>query len=162
MKKLLRIWNWLERFSVSVIGFVATIIILCSVFMRYILNRPLESTEEIVIYMFIMAYYITASTLVEEGGHVGATFFVERFPEKHRRFIDIIHGFLALIFCFVVTYLGIIIVKMTILTGERSETSLRLPMWITYLSVPLGTALISLRYIRRLHRLLFRFFPKDS
>lgn len=161
MKNVLRVWDWLERYWVGVSGFICTIIVLYSVFMRYILKNAPEWSEEVVIYIFIMAFYITASTLVEEKGHVRATFIVERIPLRYRRIIEIMNGIFALGFCLIVTYYGIFIVNMTILTGERSETSLRFPMWITYLSVPIGTSLISLRYINRLHRLLSRFSSED-
>lgn len=161
MKKLVKAWNWLEQFLVGVLAFSAIIVTLYSVFMRYVLNNAPEWVEEIVTYMIIMAVYIIASTLAEERGHVGATFIVDRFPKKYRRIIEIINGALSLIFFLVVMYLGVKIIRVTLMTGESSMSSMRFPMWITYLSVPLGASLLSLRSIKRLYRLLFRFTPED-
>lgn len=161
MEKVLKVWDWLEKYVAAVVGLIATLILLYSIFMRYFFKNPPEWTEEIVIYMFILIFYITASSLVAEGRHVRATFIVERLPEKYRRRIEVMNAFLALGFCLVVTYLAVLIVRATLLSGERSESSLRFPMWITFLSVPMGTSLLSLRYIRRLYRLFFHFSPED-
>jgi C4-dicarboxylate transporter DctQ subunit len=161
MEKALRVWDWLEKYVAAVVGLIATLILLYSIFMRYFFKNPPEWTEEIVIYMFILIIYITASSLVAEGKHVRATFIVERLPEKYRRRFEIMTGFLALGFCLVVTYLAVLIVRATFLSGERSESSLRFPTWIAFLSVPIGTFLLSLRYIRRLYRLFFHFSPED-
>jgi C4-dicarboxylate transporter DctQ subunit len=161
MEKALRVWDWLEKYVAAVVGLIATLLLLYSIFMRYFFKTPPEWTEEIVIYMFILIIYITASSLAAEGRHVRATFVVERLPEKYRRGVEVMNGFLALGFCLGVTYLALLIVKATFLSGERSESSLRFPMWITFLCVPMGTSLLSLRYIRRLYRLFFRFSPED-
>ena len=155
MKKILGLWDRAESSLVGILGFIGTVIQLYSIVMRYFFKNPPEWTEEIVIYIFIMAFYITASTLVGENGHVKATFIVDRLPVKYRKIMEIITAMLALIFCLVVTYFAVVIVKMAMVTGERSETSIRFPMWISYLSVPIGTSLISLRYVKQLFDLIF-------
>ena len=161
MEKLLNLWNLVERRISGVLAFVGTGIVLYAVFMRYFVANAPEWSEEIVTYLFILVFYISASTLAEERGHIGATFLVERLPAKYRRWVEIINACLALGFCLVVAYLGFLIVKVAWLMGEKSESSIRFPMWMPYLSVPLGMSLIFLRYVKRLVRLLFYFTPED-
>jgi C4-dicarboxylate transporter DctQ subunit len=161
MGKILHAWNWVEGQITGILAFIGTVIVLYAVFMRYFMANAPEWTEEVVSYLFIMAFYISASTLTEERGHIGATFIVEKIPEKYRRWIEVVNGCLALGFCLLVAYLGFRIVKVAWLMGEKSESSVRFPMWVPYLSVPLGMSLIFLRYVRRLYRLLFSFAPED-
>lgn len=160
-KNLLKTWNWLEKTLVGVLAFAATMCIFYGVIMRYVFSRSPEWVEEVVIYMIIWAVFIMASTLVEERGHVGATFIVQRFPLLLRRVIEIITGILALGFCVLVSYWGYQVVQVTYLMDERSVTSLRFPLWIAYLSVPAGATLIICRYVKRIYRLVFRFHMTD-
>jgi len=161
VKRFLKVWNWAERFFVGLLAFIATMIAFYGVVMRYGFNSSPEWAEETIMYMIIWSVFIIASTLVEEGGHVGATFVVEHFPPKARRVVEVFTSFLALIFCVLVCYWGYQIVHIAYVTEERSLTSMRYPLWGTYLSVPVGATLILGRYARRLYRLLFRFEPSD-
>ena len=159
MEKLLSTWGRIEQFIVGVFTFSAAMITLYAVFMRYVMKAAPEWAEEVAIYLIVYAVYIVSSTLQEERGHVGATFFIELFPLPVRRVVEVITTVIGLVFSMVIVYYGIYIVKMTIMMGEVSETSLRFPLWISYAAVPIGVALLSLRLIRRLWFLVFRFSP---
>ena len=43
---------------------------------------------------------------------------------------------------------------------ERSSSDLQFPMWIYYLSLPTGGALMAVRYVIRLFRYLFHYDPR--
>jgi C4-dicarboxylate transporter DctQ subunit len=159
VKKLISVWGSAERFIVGFFTFTAAMITLYAVFMRYVMKAAPAWSEEVAIYLIIYAVYIVSSTLQEERGHVGATFFIELFPLPVRRWVEVITVVIGLIFCVVIVYYGIYIVRMTIMMGEVSETSLRFPLWIAYSAVPIGITLLTLRLIRRLWFLLFRFSP---
>jgi hypothetical protein len=45
------------------------------------------------------------------------------------------------------------------LLDERSSSDLQFPIWIYYSSLPAGGLLMTIRYIVRLYRYLFRFDP---
>ena len=159
MQKLLNTWGRLEEFFVGLFTFAAAMITLYAVFMRYVMRAAPEWSEEVAIYLIIYAVYIVSSTLQEERGHVGATFFIELFPLPVRRWVEVITTVIGLIFSVIIVYYGIYIVHATFSMGEVSETSLRFPLWISYAAVPFGIALLTLRLIRRLWFLLFRFSP---
>ncbi len=161
MEKFLRAWNWMEKFLVGLLAFLATIFTFYSVIMRYGFNFSPEWVEETVMYMIIWSVFIISSTLAEERGHVGASFVVERFPPKARRVVEAFTALLALAFCALICYWGFQIVHLAYVTDERSLTSMRYPLWGAYLSVPVGATLILGRYIKRFYRLLFRFDPSD-
>jgi TRAP-type C4-dicarboxylate transport system permease small subunit len=160
-ERFMRAWNWTERFLAGLLALTAVLSTFYGVVMRYVFSKSPEWVEEIVIYTVIWAVFLIASTLSEEQGHVGATFVVEQFPLKARRLIEIGTGLLALVFCILIGLWGYQIVQVTYAMDERSLTSIRFPLWIAYLSVPVGATLIVLRYARRIYRLIFRFDPGD-
>lgn len=161
VERLLKAWNRTEKFLVGLLAFFATIFTFYGVITRYVFNFSPEWIEETVMYMIIWSVFIISSTLVEERGHVGATFVVERFPPKALRMVEVFTGLLALTFCALICYWGYQIVHVAYLTDERSLTSMRYPLWGVYLSVPVGVTLIFGRYVRRIYRLLFRFDPAE-
>lgn len=159
MQKLLETWGRIERFIVGLFTFAAAMITLYSAFMRYVMKAAPEWSEEVAIYLIVYAVYIVSSTLQEERGHVGATFFIELFPVPVRRWVEIMTNIIGFIFALIIVYYGVYIVHATYSMGEVSETSLRFPLWISYAAVPVGIALLALRLIRRIWFLLFRFSP---
>lgn len=153
----MRVWNWVEKFVVGLLAFVATACAFYGVIMRYAFKAAPDWMEEIVIYMMIWAVFLMASTLVEVKGHVAATLIVERFSLRARRILAVFNAILALGFCLLISWYGFRIVYQAYVFDERSLTGLRFPLWIPYLSVAAGCTLVSLRYLIRIYRLLFRF-----
>ena len=49
--------------------------------------------------------------------------------------------------------------KRQLLIDETSSTDLQFPMWIYYLALPVGSALMLMRYLMRLVRFTFYFDP---
>jgi len=155
--KIIKRWNWVERTLVGILIFSATLISFYTVMTRYLFNYSPDWGEEVIIYLIIWGVFISASLLAEEREHVAATLLVERFPLKMRRFLAIFNAALALGFTLLIFYFGLKIVGDAFLREERSLTALRFPVWIAYLSVVVGCALVSVRYGIRIHRLLFHF-----
>ncbi|HSR12541.1 MAG TPA: TRAP transporter small permease [Thermodesulfobacteriota bacterium] len=154
-------WTKVEKFIVGLLAFCATLIAFYGVLSRYLLRKPPDWAEEVVIYLIIWAVFISASILAEEKGHVAATLLVERFSLKTRRFLAVFNGVIALAFCTGVTILGLKIVAAAYWNDERSLTGLRFPVWIPYLSVATGCTLVALRYAIRVYRLVFSFQPSE-
>jgi C4-dicarboxylate transporter, DctQ subunit len=161
MSKWERGWTRVEKFIVGILALSATFISFWAVIARYILHNPPDWGEEIVIYLIIWSVFITASILAAEKGHVAATLMVERFSFKTRRYLAVFNGLVTLGFCVAVSLLGFKIVSAAYINDERSLTALRFPVWIPYLSVATGCALVALRYVLRVFRLVFSFHPSD-
>jgi len=161
VNKVLKVWNWMEKFIVGLLALSATAIAFYAAVMRYTLEKPPDWGEEMATYLLIWAVFIAASTLAGEKGHVAATLLVERFPFKTRRILAILNGLLAMGFCILICILGYKIVAYAFLADQRSLTALRLPLWIPYLSVASGCTLVAIRYGIRIYRLLFFFTPSE-
>jgi len=161
MSKWEKGWTRAEKFIVGILALSATLISFWAALARYLLKRPPDWAEEIVIYLIIWAVFISASILAEEKGHVAATLIVERFSLKTRRYLAVFNGLVALGFCVAVSILGFKIVSAAYINDERSLTALRFPVWIPYLSVAAGCTLVALRYALRVFRLVFSFQPSE-
>lgn len=157
MGKFLRTWNGTEKFLVGLLGLFTTVLAFTNTILRYGFNYSPEWIEEIIVYLIVWAAFIIASALLEERRHVGATFLVELLPPKMHRVVEVITSLLALGFCILILFLGYKLVHITYVTDERSLTSVRYPLWIFYLALPVGFTLMTARYVKRIYRLLFRF-----
>lgn len=158
--RLLRAWDALETYAAGLLGAAALALAFYQVVMRYLFNDAPEGAEEGVLYLVIWAVFIISSRLVRDDEHVGADFLVGRLPIPARRWLAVSTTLLALGFCLLVTWYGVHIVDAALSMGERSTTRLRFPMWIAYLSVPVGSSLIALSCVYRLDLLVRRFTPE--
>jgi len=154
-------WNQAEGFLFGLLNITALIVAFYGVIMRYVFRAPPYWTEEVCLYMIIWAVFLSASTLAEEKGHVGATLLVERFPMRIRRIVAVFNGVVCLGFCTIICWYGFQIVWQTYACAQKSSTALRFPLWIASLSVAAGCFLVGIRYILRIYRLLFRFQPSE-
>lgn len=161
MQKIFNIWNMLEKFFVGIVALTATFLAFCGVIARYGFSYSPDWLEEIVVYMIIWSVFVVASTIAEERGHVGATFFIEALPSTLRRMLEILTAIMALTFCVLICYWGYQIVHVAYITDERSSTLMRYPLWGFYLSIPVGMTLVAARYLKRIYRLIFSFSQSD-
>ena len=53
------------------------------------------------------------------------------------------------------TYFGYRTVSFAIEFGELTESSIQFPMWIYYVGLPIGMALMAIRYVFRLKTIVF-------
>ena len=156
-KRFLPFWDRAEVLVAGLLALLALAAAFFQVVTRYFFNWAPEWAEESVLYLVIWAVFIIASKLVREDHHVGADFVVQRLPLRVQRAVAIVTSILALAFCIFVVVYGTYIVSVALGLDERSSTRMRFPMWIAYLSVPVGCTLVSLSYIYRLYLLIFKF-----
>jgi C4-dicarboxylate transporter DctQ subunit len=81
-------------------------------------------------------------------------------PPAGQRWLEAFNCIIALMFCGGMIWYGWQIVDTSLLLDERSSSGLQFPMWIYYSSLPAGGVLMTMRYLIRLYRYLFRFDPK--
>jgi len=114
-----------------------------------------EWSDETTVYALIWAVFLASSSLARSDDHVRADLFLRLAPYGMRRGMEVINTLVALAFTLFLTYYGVLIAWEGYVWGERSMTTFRFPMWIYFACVPVGAALMVLRYLRRLYILLF-------
>ncbi|WP_374448234.1 TRAP transporter small permease [Stella sp.] len=152
---MLGLWRVVERWLVSLCGLAGLLLAVYQMGSRYL--QPawfVDWAEETVVYLVIWAIWIASSTLVEENRHVRADLVIRLLPPAAQYWIEIANTLVGLAFCGLVAWIGIDIVTLAIELDERSTSSLRMPMWLYFACVPVGTGLMALRYVQRLAGLL--------
>ena len=138
----------------GLLGLIALVIGLLQVIGRYFdPARAISYAEEVIVYLIIWAIMIVSSQLVRRDGHV------RLLPPGALRIVEIFNCLVAIVFCAALVWYGWQIVDTSLLIDETSSTDLQFPMWIYYLALPVGSALMLLRYIMRLVRFTFYFDP---
>ena len=146
-------WDRLEKgISASLMG-VAMLLSMYSVGARYIFHRSLDWSDEISIYAVIWSVFFGVSALIKTDEHVRVDVFIQHVSEKRRNILHFYHTLLGIIFLIVLTWAGYVLVKSAMATHITSESHLKFPMYLPYLIMPIGGALLTLRMFERLFML---------
>jgi C4-dicarboxylate transporter DctQ subunit len=155
-----RWWDRIEETLVGLLGLIALVIGLLQVIGRYFdPARAISYAEEVIVYLIIWAIMIVSSQLVRRDGHVRPDLVLRLLPPRYLRIVEIFNCLVAVVFCAALVWYGWEIVDTSLLIDETSSTDLQFPMWIYYLALPVGSALMLLRYIIRVVRFTLYFDP---
>ncbi len=105
--------------------------------------------QEACIYLFVWMAKFGAAYGVRTGVHVGVDILAERLEGTARRTITTIAMSGGVIFTAILTWIGTDFVY-HVRAGAQVSPDLEMPMWIIYLAVPLGSALMCLRFTQAL------------
>ena len=180
---LLRILDRFEEVLISVLMAVAVTLIFVAVVHRFSLSAAadlvgfgrahdmawLQSTarstfkainsikltwaQEACIYLFVWMAKFGAAYGVRIGIHVGVDILVDRLQDPAKRIVTIIAMSGGILFTAILVWIGTDFVYHVRLGGQTSP-DLEMPMWIIYLAVPLGSALMCFRFIQALYLFL--------
>jgi TRAP-type C4-dicarboxylate transport system permease small subunit len=141
-----------ERLLVALIAFQAVLLIL-SVFFRYVLNSPIVWCDEIVRYSLVWITFAGAPLATRDGKHILVDVIDTILPKKS---VKITNGFVDLVvvgFMVFVIYYGI---RMTdFQRGRFGETLTWLSYAYVYASIPIGAAITILFTVSK-------YFIKDT
>ncbi|MBN8874374.1 MAG: TRAP transporter small permease [Rhodospirillales bacterium] len=154
------IWDTIERTLVGLLGALAMIVGIVQVAGRYLFpEHAISWAEEVIVYLVVWGVMIISSQLVRTDGHVRPDLVLRLVPPAGQRWMEAFNCVVALAFCVGMIWYGWQIVDTSLLLDERSATDLGFPMWIYYTALPAGGVLMTVRYLIRLYRYLFRFDP---
>jgi C4-dicarboxylate transporter, DctQ subunit len=155
------IWDKVERTIVGLLGAFALVIAVLQVFGRYIdPANAITWAEEVIVYVAVWAVMIVASDLVRTNGHVRPDLVLRLMGAQAQRWVESFNCVVALVFTFGMVWYGWDVVNTALLLDQRSSSDLQFPIWIYYLALPTGGALMFIRYCVRLYHYLFRFDPR--
>lgn len=161
MKHINKIIEKIENY-VCVITFVVMLsLAFINVVSRFGLHMSLSFTEEIVTGLFVLASLAGASIAMRNRAHLGLDFFTGYMPEKLRKAFEILGIILALVFCGIIFYYGILMVRQEFIMGQKTAT-MQWPEWIYGMTVPVGSGLLIVRYVLSLIQGLPAFQEKEE
>ncbi|GIN89383.1 hypothetical protein J22TS1_04340 [Siminovitchia terrae] len=130
--------NWVERIekNVSILLMAAiTLVLFIAVVYRYFLSAPLFWANEATIFMMTWLTFLGGSLGLKYKSQASITFLVDRFPVKGKRILLIITHIIILAALALLLYLSY---EWVLTLSPQKSSSMRIPMWIPYLSVPVG------------------------
>ena len=102
--------------------------------------------QELCIYMFIWMAKFGAAYGVRTGIHVGVDVLVNLLPDNSRRRVITFSLLCGALFTAIVAAFGASFVSQMWHTGQQSN-DLEAPMWVVYLTIPLGSGLMCFRFL---------------
>lgn len=146
-RRLERRWNSLERSLIGGCAALALVLEALAMSTRYLAPQwSLDWIEEAVIYLIVWGTWLAGSQLVGQGQHIHADLLLRCMPPPWLRAAQLAGAVLGLGFCLALSVGAWQVVHFAILSGERSEDSLALPLAWYYCSMALGAALMSGKY----------------
>ena len=106
--------------------------------------------QEACIYLFIWMAKFGAAYGVRIGIHVGVDMFINTLSDANRRIATVIAMSGGILFTGILVWIGSDFVY-HVWQGGQTSADLEMPMWIVYLAVPLGSALMCFRFIQALY-----------
>ena len=109
--------------------------------------------QEACIYLFVWMAKFGAAYGVRTGIHVGVDLLAEQLTGAKRRLITTIAMSGGVLFTAILTWIGTDFV-IHVRHGGQTSPDLEIQMWLIYLAVPLGSALMCFRFVQALHKFL--------
>lgn len=142
----------LEGIILSLLLLAMLVVSSMQIIWRYVFQISLAWSEEVARYLFVWSVWIGAAYASKMSRHIRITFLKEAFPEHWGRFFDTISALVTILFCGLLCWLSLKITYI-IAVNEQQSPALQLPMWIPYMAVPAGTALMAFRTLQTLAEL---------
>jgi C4-dicarboxylate transporter, DctQ subunit len=161
LRRFFSVWDRVERTLVGLLGAVALAIAVTQVFGRYIApSRAINWGEEVIVYIMVWGVMLIASQLVRTDGQVRPDLVLRMMPAGVQRWFEMFNCLVAIAFTFGMVWYGWDVVGTAILLDQRSSSDLQFPIWIYYTALPVGGALMLIRYVIRLIRYALFFDPR--
>jgi TRAP-type C4-dicarboxylate transport system permease small subunit len=127
---------------------VVAVIITCQmIFIRYFLNGSTYWHTEAVVYLILAATLLGLPYVQKLKGHVNVDLVPMLLPPSGRKVFMIISFVSAILVLFVMTYFSAELVYLSYSKGWTSDTVWGPPLWIPYLTMPIGFGLFALQLL---------------
>lgn len=121
------------------------IVVFLGVLNRYVLPFSMRWTEELARYLMIWVAFIGSSLCVRKSLHISVDALVNVFPETVKKWLELLAYIICMLFCVWLFLISYGLVERLATTGQLSP-SMRVPVYYAYAAVPVGFALMSIRY----------------
>ena len=144
---LVRIEDTFGAVAIAVLVGCGTLICV-DVAMRYVFNHPILGGIEIVEYALVYITFLGASWAVPRGAHIDIDVAVQAMPKFWQRICALLSNLISLGVAVVLTVFGITATWTAFVRGAFKPTVLEVPTWIVLVIIPIGSAVLALRFLR--------------
>lgn len=147
-----------HAFGVVAAGMILlSVVVVCQmVFVRAVLHQSTIWQTEFVMYLLVAATFIGAPYILLTRGHVAVDVLPLMARPPLRRVLHVVGTLIAMGFCGFFLYASIPWWHETWVSGQTTSSLWRARVWIPYLSVPVGLALLCLQMLADLWMVLTR------
>lgn len=115
---------------------------------RQLFGHSFEVATEVITYSMAYAVLLTLAQAGKKDYHISIDVILTRLPQSLKNFLNLFTIALGLIFSLILLYSSLITIAHLFETGLKSESTLRLSMWMVHLAIPIGSILLVLYYLR--------------
>ncbi|WP_425072986.1 TRAP transporter small permease [Sagittula sp. S175] len=138
----------LETGATGLLALAAALLTVSESVLRYVAPMRLPDWgAEVTVYLVGWAVMLSASRLIRERMHVSVEMLAERLPERTQTALRLFTCLFGLVIAGCIAWAGWLMVDFAIMLGERSDSSIRFPMWAYYAAIPVGFALSAATYL---------------
>lgn len=147
--QLARALHWIAALMLA--GIV--LINLVNVAGRYLFSQPIESADELMMFLLSSALFLSLVRSTHEEAHIRMDLMRRAVGPRVRRGLDITIDSLVCVLCLVIAYAGAPTVMKLASWGQVSD-AMKLPMWMPHSMIPIGFGLAGLVLLLRVLALL--------
>jgi TRAP-type C4-dicarboxylate transport system permease small subunit len=127
--------------------FLATLVILHQVIVRYFIGESTIWQTEFSIYLLLFASFVGAAYGLKHDAHVGVDVIVERMPQRAKSILRIVTSIFSLLLTIIVAWKAWEMWAHATSLGWHSSSIWGPPLTYPYFILPLGMSLVSLQFI---------------
>jgi TRAP-type C4-dicarboxylate transport system permease small subunit len=132
-----RLHRGLEAVTVALLALYFVLVVL-QVFFRYVLNRSLFWSEELVRFALVWSVMLGSAVVAYRGEHLRIDALDGLLSPRLRRIVGRLAEFLTFVFCVILAGTG---VQFTLRTLTQRSAVLEVPIWAVYAAIPVGAVL---------------------
>lgn len=157
MKSAIEIYGKILDAVTKIVAVIAGILILMpalmvfyEVVMRGLFNAPTEWSIELSVYCVLIAGFLGMSVTCAAGKHIHVDIVVGSLSPRTRCFIEVFTTCVGIFFCAVFVMESFDMAILSLEMDNTSPSTLRTPMWIPQMALPIGMGLLLLQFVRTL------------
>ncbi|WP_434309435.1 TRAP transporter small permease [Hominifimenecus sp. rT4P-3] len=150
--KISKMFRWLDLYfeeAVCVISLILlSVVMMLQIILRYIFQSPLPWAEEFCRYCFIYSSLFGVGYCIRNNKMLRVDLLVSLMPAFWGKLLDILGDIASLVFYVLFAYASWQ-TTMKLMSLHQLSPALQIPIWIVYLSGPVGFALAIIRIIQK-------------
>ena len=148
--KLLRLGNAILTSVIqNILGGIilfSSLLLFINVVMRYVFLAPIFWAEELARYLMVWLIFLGAGLLAGDEGHISVNAITRFLNPRANLMLSRIVRVVGIIFSVVLTWYGWKH-TMSVRSSLQVTAALDIPMWLTYLAIPVGGTIMVVRYL---------------
>jgi C4-dicarboxylate transporter DctQ subunit len=150
------LFKWLDRVEEGAAGvlFIGGVIVsLYGVFTRYVLNAPEAWITEIFEFLLTWSIFIGFGMALKDNRHIQVELLFDILPKSLKRVVATISNLIGGLYSIYLAYSSIELITLTKEQGIKT-IDVGIPLWITYLVLPIGMGLLGFYFFVKAYRAL--------